>query len=167
MTGDLVFWSGRSIWSRLIRLRSESHFSHVGMIVERDDRTWVVESLEGKGVRLVPLSVWSDWVRQRQGHYAIYSLQASDVQRSEAAKFMLDRVGLEYASPRQFIRSFGWLSRKVCRWLGLPADEDATRYFCSELVAAALSSADLRIPKSPAMMTPGDVALLPYLDKIT
>lgn len=167
MTGDLIFFAGRSAWSNLIRLRSLSTFSHVGMIYEYRGQNWVIESLEGKGVRLVPLSVWSDWARRGMGRYAIFKLQATDEQRQMAVEFCLSRVGFEYASPRQFVRSFGWLTRKVSRWLGLPEDENAKRYFCSELIAAALKYAGLKIPKPPVRMTPGDVALLSYLDKVT
>jgi len=57
-TGDLFFFSGNHWMSKLIRWRSESAWSHVGMVVkiEEIDRVFLVESIIEQGVRMIPLS---------------------------------------------------------------------------------------------------------------
>ena len=53
-TGDIVLYSGTRLWSRVIRAFSKSKWSHVGIIIRygKSFEPWVVEALEGKGVRL-------------------------------------------------------------------------------------------------------------------
>jgi hypothetical protein len=160
---DVVAFSGTRVWSRLIRLRSRSRYSHVGLVCEIDGDEYVLEALERKGVRLVPLSVWFTW----SGSVTALRFDpdvVGDVDRQRIIDFAKARLGQEYASPWQFVRSWGLITRAVCRWLGVRVDLEATRWFCSELVAAALESADARLPKAPSEMTPGDVVNLPYLE---
>lgn len=48
--GDLMFRRGRSITSRAVLIADpESPFSHVGLIVEKDERLWVVHAMPGNG----------------------------------------------------------------------------------------------------------------------
>jgi hypothetical protein len=157
-TGDLALFSGRRLWSRLIRLRSGSEWSHVGVFVEVEGQLWIVEALEGKGVRIVRPYVWQQW----RGHCAIGRVDGLDgEQRQEIKRFLLHRIGEEYASPRQFVRSFSWVWRRISRAWKLKTDLHAERWFCSELAAFALML--VGVPKFgvPAETTPGDLARLP------
>lgn len=160
--GDLVFFSGRRWWSRLIRFRTASRWSHVGIVTDvvHGSRgsvplVLITEAIEGKGVRVVPADVWSTW----QGSVAIGYVRLCESSRQQIADFARSQQGCRYASPRQFVRSFSLLWSRVAVLLGLRDDEDDTRWFCSELAASAIASANkLRLPKAAAKMSPGDVS---------
>ena len=126
-TGDVVLFSGHTIWSRMIRLISESKWSHVGMIVRYGADAWVVEALEGKGVRFIPFSVWQKWSGEVGHLQAVAGLSVDSL-----TTWCLSHVGQEYASPRQFIRSFAPLWLHLRKFFGRLVDTDAKRFFCSE-----------------------------------
>lgn len=162
---DIVAFSGTRVWSRVIRLRSQSQYSHVGIICEINGDDWVIEALERKGVRLVPLRVWYQW----NGDVTEFRLKSkSNDARQQLIDFAANRVGQEYASPWQFVRSFGFATRWLCRKIGVRKDLESDRWFCSELVAAALHHAGfwLGVDSVPSEMTPGDVCNLPCLERI-
>jgi hypothetical protein len=169
---DIVAFSGTRVWSRIIRLRSQSRFSHVGIVCEINGDDWVIEALERKGVRLVPLRVWYQWngdvtafrLKTPLGGDASYSwLQG---RRREIINFAAQRIGQEYASPWQFFRSFGFATRWLCRKIGVRKDLESDRFFCSELVAESLKSAGFWIGLDPSEMTPGDICGLPCLERV-
>ena len=55
--GDLLAVSRNSFFSRMIRLWTKETYSHVAIIYKiKDDIVTVVESFEGKGVRLLPIN---------------------------------------------------------------------------------------------------------------
>lgn len=60
-SGDLIFCSGRSLFSRIIKRFTKSTFSHCGMVfrVESIDRIMVLESGRNGGVHLTPLSFYT------------------------------------------------------------------------------------------------------------
>ena len=148
--GDLLFFSGKSIWSRIIKARSNSKFSHVGMMFWFNGEQWVIEALEGKGVRLVPRSIWKHW----KGKTTAMTLTLTGSQREKMIRYALHHVGCEYASRRQFVRSFSLVWSKLANWLKLRADTDRSRFFCSELCLAAIRNAGLLIHKQPARTSP-------------
>lgn len=162
-TGDIVLYSGTRLWSRIIRWFSRSKWSHVGIVLQygKTHEPWIVEALEGKGVRFVPFKCWEKW-----GGYIGHGRRSDHF--ADANKMVLvalwceKRVGQEYASPRQFIRSFAFGWSRLRKIFGLKVDTDSERFFCSELIASALFYNGLEIPKHAAKMTPGDVANLPY-----
>ncbi len=57
-TGDLIFFSGNHWLSGLIRWRSKSAWSHVGMVIRIEEigHTFLIESIMETGVRLIPVS---------------------------------------------------------------------------------------------------------------
>lgn len=67
---DLIFSSGKSISSKVIKLWTDSRFSHVGLVYNveqlsnntRTKRVFVVEALSGNGVKFTTLSSYSDFV---------------------------------------------------------------------------------------------------------
>lgn len=162
--GDLVFFSGRKLFSWLIRWRSGSRWSHVGIIVYVADEesgigAQVVESLEGKGVHLIRLAEW----RRDRGKVSLGVVDLGLDVRLAAATHASRQRGRRYCSPWQFYRSFSWFWRRVHRLLGIPDDREPQRYFCSELVAESLFYSGIVMPKSPTCMYPGDVAELPFV----
>lgn len=55
-TGDLFFTAANAFFSRIIRFFTHSKVSHVGMFVWIGKRLFIVESIEGVGVRILPAS---------------------------------------------------------------------------------------------------------------
>lgn len=53
-TGDIFATHARNPVSKLIRFVSRSEVSHVGMFVWLEGELYIVESLEGKGLRMMP-----------------------------------------------------------------------------------------------------------------
>jgi len=165
--GDLLFFSGRSWWSRLIRLRTAAKWSHVGIVshVEKSNRpggnlVLITEALEGKGVVTQPADVWRFW----NGTVALGCVARTDAVRKTVAEYAKGQEKCLYASPRQFIRSFSFLWAKLTRAMDIPADVNERRWFCSELAAAALNiTGTVDLPKDPARMQPGDLADLSFV----
>ena len=160
-TGDVLLFSGRSWWSRVIRARTRSRWSHVGIAVRLltplsiTTRCFVIEALEGAGVRVVPFESWQQW----DGEIQRLSPSLNAERRLDMVRFALQHWGCPYSSPLQFVRSFGLLTTWICRKLRLTrVDLERRRFFCSELVAGALHAAGCKLPKPPAAMSPADVA---------
>jgi len=159
---DIVAYVGNRVFSRVIQWRSGSKFSHVGMVCECDGVEYVLESLEGKGVRLVPLTHWLTWPGKIVG-WKLDPNIVGDVDRQNMVDWCVARLGCEYASPKQFLRSFGYSSRWLMRLLHLRIDLEFDRFFCSEYLSQAMESVGLVLPKYGSEMTPGDVTKLPFL----
>jgi hypothetical protein len=163
--GDLLLFSGERWWSRIIRLRSQSKWSHVGIVVwvprkGEDGHPQIVEALEGHGVRVANIHWWRKW----RGTVAVGYVNLPEPARFKMADFASRQRGRLYASPRQFVRSFSLLWSRIAPLLGIRADNDVRRWFCSELAAAAFRfTGYVTTPKEPARMTPGDVASLQYV----
>lgn len=167
-TGDLLFFRGRLLHSHVIQVWTRSVYSHVGVAVWIEvgsiRRLFVVEALEGKGVRLYPLSRYIsageevDW----------YAVTDPDFERSKAAGWALAQVGLHYASPWQMLRSFGLITKRICDWLGLPTKIDSNRWFCSCYAVRLLMAGGVTFDEhvDPSLTPPGQVALLTCLRRM-
>lgn len=167
-TGDLLFLRGRLLHSHLIQVWTRSVYSHVGVAVWIQvgsiRRLFVVEALEGKGVRLYPLSRYIsagedvDWFAVKEPGY----------DRTKAAAWALAQVGLKYASPWQMLRSFGLITKWVCDHLGLPTKIDSNRWFCSCYAVRLLMAGGVQFDEDvdPSLTPPGKVALLTCLHRM-
>jgi len=166
--GDVLAFRGTAAFSRLIQWRTRARVSHVGFAVwlEQWDRLAVLEAMEPGGIRLHPLrkrladGEWVDW----------YRLDDDQVDRSALVSAAFEHWGKRYASPWQFLRSWGWVSRMVFDKLGRPSDTNPDRFFCSELVALCLTRAgyvcDDPVWTTPATMAPADIVELPVLRRM-
>jgi hypothetical protein len=114
----------------------------------------VVESYEGQGVRVVPFTEWLKW----SGEIRVLKHDLTAAKREKMISFALRHWGNPYSSFFQFANSFGAITRRLRRAVGWNADIESNRFFCSELVAAALHAAGIKLPQPAATMTPGDVA---------
>lgn len=61
-SGDILIASGQYMFSKLIQKATDSCWSHVAFVMklEEIDRVMVLESIEGRGVRTIPLSEYVD-----------------------------------------------------------------------------------------------------------
>ena len=140
--GDVLAFRGTRLFSRLIKLWTRSRVSHVGVSCWMHGRLTVVEALEGVGVRVYPLSRYVaqgshiDWYQVDQPEDDVVDHGTLD--RQKIVAFALSKWGLRYASPWQFLRSWGWVSRRIAQRRGLSSDTNPNRFFCAEWVWAAL-----------------------------
>ncbi len=159
--GDLLFFRGRFLHSRVIQRFTRSVYSHVGIAlwVQADGRRrlCVIEALEGHGVRVFPLREYLE----RGEAIDWFQLVDESIDRDRVAGWALDKWGLAYASARQLFRSF--ITIPLCNWLGLPTRIDRNRWFCSYYAAQALRAGGWQPPDDdatpPELAAPGDVAL--------
>lgn len=173
-TGDvLLFRRSPSLFGRLIRVWTQSPFSHVGVairiVVDGTQRLAILEALEGVGVRLHPLDRYLEECHRDGCKVDWYAVTDDSVDRLKVAGYALQHWGKRYASPWQFAWSWGRLAAWVRRMRGLSVDTDPERYFCSELIAGALVYAGYRpdgdLAIEPAETAPGDVALYTCLQR--
>lgn len=112
-TGDLVFQQSRSAQSLAIQQATHSPYSHMGMIVMRQGRPYVLEA--AARVSYTPLDQWA--AQGERGHYVARRLR--DAQRlTPAVREQLAAAGAAYAG-KPYDLVFAWSDDKI---------------YCSELV---------------------------------
>ena len=157
---DIVAYSGTNTLSRLIKLRTLSRYSHVGMAFWANGEHWIVESMEGKGCRIVPLRLWHTWGGKVSG-FSFNEELFSEADREAMLQFCLRQVGQEYASPKQLIRAFMFGARWLADKLHWPIDEEG--WTCSELMVAAMQSVGKFNELVAAESSPGDIPESQYV----
>ncbi len=133
-TGDLVFFSGKHWLSNLIRAKSKSGFSHVGMVIKFDeiDRTFLLESVIGNGVRLIPFSaIFKDYEGDLKPYNGRAILAKCDLINPENEQMLkiksLEMLTRQYDN-REYVRVF-W--RMIIGKARIYPDRQFT---CSELI---------------------------------
>lgn len=161
--GDLLAFRGTALFSRLIKAWTHSRTSHVGIACWMHGRLTVIEAMEGVGVRVYPMSM-------RLGKVDWYELLPEyRVDRRKSVEYALDQWGKRYASPWQFVRSWGKLTAWAASRRGLDPDTNEDRFFCSELVMCALQAGGYRgegYTKSASQTDPGDCVELPCFHRM-
>ncbi|SOE22377.1 Permuted papain-like amidase enzyme, YaeF/YiiX, C92 family [Spirosomataceae bacterium TFI 002] len=148
-TGDLIFFSGDHWLSGLIRWRSRSAWSHVGIVVkiEEMNRVFLVESTLETGVRLIPMSFV---VKNYDGNNNPYVgrvawarhniLVNSADQLRKVKEFCLDNLTKQYDNKEYF--------RIMWRTLvGSKEIFNDNKFTCAEYVLEAYRYAGLKLPK--------------------
>ncbi len=161
-TGDLLFFQGRALFSRVIRCWTGQPYSHVATVLRvtldgNGEVPCVFESMEHAGVRLLPLP---EYIADRAAHrerVVWRPITDPALDRQKFVAHLRSTWGESYSSPLQFIWSFGVIARWIRGKLGLPVALDPRRPFCSWEVTEALNHAGWQSPKAPAETTPGDV----------
>lgn len=161
--GDVLLFAGRSLWSRIIQQRTRSRISHCGLAVWIGDRLAVLEAHERCGVRLHPLS--KHLAAGAEVYW--YAMEDPFIERPAVVRHAFAQWGQPYAPWRQFLRSWGILTRRAARRAGLAVDVDPKRWFCSELVLGSLQAGaycnhDVH-KRISAETSPGDLQFLPCL----
>ena len=157
-TGDLLFFSGNHWLSSMIRWRSKSAWSHVGMVVvlEEIDRVFLAESILGVGVRFLPISFV---LKNYDGHQKPYNGRVAWARNCEVEEevevkqklkeFCMDNLTKQYDT-REYWRI---LWRTLVSSRKLFKDE---KYTCAEYIYEAYQYAGLKVPHEKAFfITPG------------
>jgi hypothetical protein len=167
--GDVLLFRGSLLQSRFIQRWTRSVYSHVGLALwiraDGVKRLTVIEAMEGRGVRLFPLSEYL----ARGDYVDWFAITEADIRREKVVAWAMARLGRDYASAWQLLRSFGFVTKRIANRLGLPTKVDHDRWFCSWFAAQALRAGGWvpaesdRLP--PEQYTPGDIALFPCLQR--
>jgi len=144
----ILAYRGLSVVSKAIRFQTRSPYSHVAM--ELDDGT-VVEAWHKGGVS------HSSSFRALHTHRTPVDVFAirPPFDKEAAERFLLSQVGKGY----DFASVFRFLTRRKA-----PAND---KWFCSELVEAAMIEGQLRLLNgSPSEHSPRDTVMSPLLEKV-
>lgn len=113
-TGDIVFQTSTSSQSKAIQLATNSKYSHVGIIVNEQNKLYVLEA-----VQPVKLTLLNEWInRGKANHFVVKRLENADEiltknKIQKAVKVGKKMIGKNYDS------AFEWSNKKI---------------YCSELV---------------------------------
>jgi hypothetical protein len=119
--GDIIFQTSRSSQSLAIQRATGSRYSHMGMIVHRGGRPYVLEAVAT--VRYTPLDTWI--ARGVEGRFVVKRLKDSRTVLTPATTARLRRVAEEFLG-RRYDLTFEWSDERV---------------YCSELVWKAYDRA--------------------------
>lgn len=148
-TGDLIFFSGDHWLSGLIRWRSRSAWSHVGIVVkiEEMDRLFLIESTLETGVRMIPMSFV---IKSYAGDNYPYDgrvawtrhklLSESNDQLRKLKEFCLDNLTKQYDN-KEYFRIL---------WRTLVGSKEIfhdNKFTCAEYIYEAYLYAGLDLPK--------------------
>lgn len=144
---------GTSLVSRLIRWQNRSDYSHASLVLPTGEH---IESREGKGVLWHPRFTLTN-PTERVDWYAVEGLQGEHLTRLDT--FLRAQRGKAYDWPMVF----GFVSRSRTE-----GQESGGKWFCSELVFAALAAAGLPplARTDPWEVAPGLLARSPLLKLI-
>jgi len=154
-SGDILLCSGNYMFSKLIRKATNSCWSHVACVLRLDavDRVMVLESIEGKGVRMTPLS---EYVTNFEGTGRSYDGRLALARHSEfgqkattdglrqMAQFAIDRLACPYDE-----EEIGRITaRIVASFLGFDRREIQRdqEYICSEYVYECFWILGIEVP---------------------
>jgi hypothetical protein len=158
--GDVLAFSGKWLFSKLIQFWTRDKISHVGLAlwieVEGAKILCVLEAMEGKGVRLIPLD---DYYKSKRPP-DIYWCPIDDeiVDRHKVIAFALNNWNREYANIYQFILFMSPRLQWLRKLMGRSLDTNYDKWHCSELVTNALVFGGFPCEKVPALVSPGDVS---------
>jgi len=161
--GDVIMYTGKKIFARLISWLTRSPYSHAGIAVWWNERLMVMEAVM-RGVRVAPLS---RNIYQHKGNVEWFSCkkEISEEDRLRMVIFAQEELGKGYARWKAML--FGL---KVLFKRDLSKKDELrmeNKLFCSQYVAQIYNSIglDLKKNREDRFMSPGDIAKASLLEK--
>lgn len=168
--GDIIAFSGKKRFERLVRLTTRSIISHVGIVCRNGKTVDVVESAglkqshegggESGGVQCRQLA------KRVEGYEGlIWWLPLSEASRSsfdleKFAQFLKDADGRQYIIPHSIRATLSFIDDNPFFDLATYSQRDFSEFFCSELAAAALQAAGVIQQLNLSEVTPANLCAL-------
>jgi hypothetical protein len=160
MPGDVIAFGGRGFISEIIKMKTDSHVSHVGIIFQANVTVTgrmvnqIIESTSlGDGFAGVQINRMSTRIEQYEGEVWWLPLSTEARSRMDEPKFfnfLLDQKGKHYDAPQAIGSAIDFIPDNK---------EDFSKLFCSELASAALEISGVIPPINASEETPIDVCL--------
>lgn len=146
-TGDLIFLCGNTVFDRLSRSFFNCEVSHVGIVVNINDKIFILECDAGQkhksGVRLIPF-------QKKQKYY-------NDVYIHLPIKNEIDNDKLASIIQRYLHVDFDhWMIRWFQSQIFNTRFDETKYMFCSEFISCVLKDFGANIP-NPTKVTPSDL----------
>jgi hypothetical protein len=161
--GDVIMYTGKKIFARLISWLTRSPYSHAGIVVWWNERLMVMEAVM-RGVTIAPLS---RNIYQHHGNVEWFTCkkEISEEDRLKMVIFAQEELGKSYARWKAIL--FGLkilLDRNLGRKDQLRMEN---KLFCSQYVAQIYNSIglDLKKNREDRFMSPRDIARSPLMEK--
>jgi hypothetical protein len=167
-TGDIILFSGRALFSRIVQIGTRSPWSHIGIVVRFTTpfdfvALWESDITIG-GVQLTNLSAR---IKKYKGQVVVRHLEGTSLGINEINIFHAVREELKLR-PYQ-VNKFEMIRAAYDKglWLAKAQEKDISSLFCSELVAETLQRIGILNPDlSSNEFTPGDFDENAKLDMI-
>lgn len=170
--GDVIAFGGKGNFSEIIKWATRSEVSHLGVILQSklyfDEKSQkgifnqIIESTSFNGFSGVAIGRLSDRIKHYEGNMWWLPLSRSSRTKLNQKKFFdfcLHQKGKPYDTP-QAIKSALDALDKAPMIGGLTHNvEDFSKFFCSELVAAALDTAGVIKKINSSEVTPIDLCM--------
>jgi hypothetical protein len=159
--GDLVFFRGRHVLSRVVRTLTRGEYSHCGIVSHFGERKVLLHADVRSGVTVSALSTL---VESYEGELHWYSLRPD-------ARSELDLDAVLAEARAHLHRTFAWseiVLAAAAAWLGAPVPRMPDRppsYFCSQYVSRCFRKGGLTLTDVPDnMASPSLLAASAHLD---
>ena len=117
-TGDIIFHISRSEQSLAIQAATHSPYSHMGMIVNKEGKTWVLEAIQP--VKYTPLD---SWIKRGENQHYVVKRYISNLSYDQKIKLIKEA---EYYLGKPYDIYFEWDDRAI---------------YCSEIIWKAYNKA--------------------------
>ena len=161
--GDVIMYTGKKNFARLISWLTRSPYSHAGIAVWWNERLMVMEAVM-RGVTIAPLS-HNIFQHHRNVEWFTCKKEISEEDRLKMVIFAQEELGKSYARWKAVLFGLRVLFKRDL------SKKDELRMenklFCSQYVARIYNSIglDLKKNREDRFMSPGDIAKSPLLGK--
>jgi hypothetical protein len=178
-TGDVIAFSGEGWVSRLIKRKTRSHISHVGvvfgvtgdfsnrriLIIESTSLSNIPDKITNEKIKGVQIHFLSHKIQNYQGKVYLFPLKQK--LKDGQSRLMCDWLGQVHTKKVQYdnfqaVRSSLDFFENIFKLKFFSSKRNLNRLFCSELVGEAHKRAGLPIG-NPSELTPKDIISQPYL----
>jgi len=152
--GNILFYSGNSIFSKVVKWITNSQFSHCSIVIDK--------------YHIVEIS-WNYKLKIRHLHYKDnefvikrYINELSEEQKQLMYEFIIDKLNTEY----DIIQTVGYLFKKI---FGVKVINDRELYNCSEFVDVCYKSIGIDLLENDfeSTVSPGELFKSEILVKIS
>jgi len=158
--GDVIAFGGPGFASDIIKFKTRSPVSHVGIVMRQERegeevRNLLIESTSLNGAGGVSTSFLGDVINEYDGQ--VWWLPLANAMTYEQYRlffnWLLDKVGREYDVKQAILSAIDKLE-----WIGLGNNEENfDKIFCSELCAGSLEAAGVIPAMNSSEVTPADL----------